>query len=218
MVIDVHPLAVFATATIADALDKVERPGCVAGLAPLDRNTLLIGRAFTVRYEPAPGPVGDIGDYLDEVGAGQVVVIDNGGRTDCTVWGEIMTVAAAARGVAGTVIDGVLRDGWRPLQDGYPVFARGRFMRTGKDRVQLAEVEGAVTVGGVDVEPGQLVVGDGDGLVVVPLDLEEELVAICRTIRDHEQSIIDDVWSGRSLAEARQDHGYSVLQRPIGDR
>jgi 4-hydroxy-4-methyl-2-oxoglutarate aldolase len=122
------------------------------------------GQAFTVAYEPAGTERGDVGDFLDDVPAGSVVVIDNAGRTDCTVWGGIMTQIALARGVAGTVVHGVCRDVGVSLAVGYPVFSAGRFMRTGKDRVRLAAVAVPLTIASVTVVPGDLVHGDADGV------------------------------------------------------
>jgi 4-hydroxy-4-methyl-2-oxoglutarate aldolase len=102
-----HPLAGFSTATVSDALDRLGRPGSLLGIAPLFDGARLCGRAFTVRYVTAGFPPGTVGDYLDDVAPGDVVVLDNAGRTDCTVWGDILTAMAADRSVGGTVIDGV---------------------------------------------------------------------------------------------------------------
>ena len=154
-----HPLAAHSTATISDALDRLGRPGSMLGIAPLFDGARLCGRAFTVRYVTATSPPGTVGDYLDDVAPGQVVVLDNGGRLDCTVWGDILTAMAANRGVGGTVIDGVCRDVQRALGLGYPIYSRGRFMRTGKDRVQVSDVESPVSIGGVNVQPGDLAGG-----------------------------------------------------------
>jgi regulator of RNase E activity RraA len=131
------------TPGVSDALDKLGIPGQCLGIAPLDnyRGTV-VGPAFTVRYVSCGQPAGTVGDFIDDVAPGDVVVIDNDGRTDCTVWGDIMTQYAGLRGVAGTVIDGVCRDVAKALGDGYPLFTRGRFMRTGKDRVEVAGVNG----------------------------------------------------------------------------
>ena len=83
---NVHSLAAYSTATVSDALDKLGRPGSMLGLAPLFDSARLCGRAFTVRYVAAGSPPGTVGDYLDDVAPGEVVVLDNGGRVDCTVW------------------------------------------------------------------------------------------------------------------------------------
>lgn len=207
------PLVAFSTATVSDALDRLGRPGSMLGLAPLSDGNRLCGRAFTVRYVAAGHPPGTVGDYLDDVGSGEVVVLDNGGRTDCTVWGDILTTMAHHVGVAGTVIDGVCRDVRRALDLGYPIYARGRFMRTGKDRVEVSDVGGPVTVGGVRIAPGQLLLGDADGVLAVPLDVEDEVAELCSRIADSERAIVADVLGGATLAEARRRHGYHRLQR-----
>lgn len=208
-----HPLGRHSTATISDALDKLGRPGSLLGIAPLFDQARLCGPAYTVRYRPAGSPAGTVGDYLDDVQPGQVVVLDNAGRTDCTVWGDILTAMAADRKVAGTVIDGVNRDVQRALDERYPIFSKGRFMRTGKDRVEVAEVGGPVSVGGVQIRPGDLLIGDADGVVAVPQEIADDVLRICEEISSRESSIVADVLAGTSLAEARARFGYHLLQR-----
>ncbi|WP_255621078.1 RraA family protein [Pseudonocardia sp. DSM 110487] len=208
-----HPLARFSAATVSDALDRLGFPGSMLGIAPLHNGARLCGRAFTVRYLTAGSPPGTVGDYLDEVAPGEVVVLDNGGRTDCTVWGDILTAMAADRGVAGTVIDGVCRDVQRAIGVGYPIYSRGRFMRTGKDRVEVSDVGRPVSVGGVQVRAGDLLLGDADGVLAVPRAKEEQVLEISTAIAEREDAIIADVLSGTTLAEARVRHGYHLLQR-----
>lgn len=208
-----HPLAQFSAATVSDALDRLGRPGSMLGIGPLFDGARLCGRAFTVRYVTAGSPPGTVGDYLDDVAPGEVVVLDNGGRTDCTVWGDILTAMAADRKVAGTVIDGVCRDVSRALSVGYSIYSRGRFMRTGKDRVEVSDVGRPVSIGGVNVAAGDLLLGDADGVVAVPRDVEEKVLEICAGIHAREEAIVADVLSGTSLAQARARHGYHLLQR-----
>jgi regulator of RNase E activity RraA len=209
----VHPLAAYSTATICDAMDKLGTESALHGLRPLSDGARLFGRAYTVRYVAAGSPPGTVGDYLDDVPPGDVVVLDNGGRTDCTVWGDILTAMAHARGVAGTVIDGVNRDVARALELPYPVYSRGRFMRTGKDRVQVSDVGRPVSAGGLQVAPGDLIIGDADGVIRVPAALAERAAGICAGIAASEEKILADVLAGVSLAEARRRHGYHLLQR-----
>ena len=148
-------LAALPTASISDALDVFGLPGSLHGIGPLCDATHTVGPAFTVQYEPVnPEQPGTVGDFLDDVGPGSVVVIDNDGRTDCTVWGGIMTRAAAARGIAGTVIHGTCRDVPSILDVGYPMWSTARFMRTGKDRVQLRAVQVPLRVDGSPSTPG----------------------------------------------------------------
>src|SRR5437764_9130533 len=98
------------TTALSDALDRLGIPGQCLGIKPLDPQFRLTGRAFTILYGPAGVPPGTVGDYIDDVEPGQVVVLDNGGRENATVWGDILTWVAQRRSVAGTVIDGACRD------------------------------------------------------------------------------------------------------------
>ncbi len=158
-----------STAEISDALDFFRLPGSALGIAPIAGPAKLAGQAFTVRFAPVDTATpGTVGDFLDDIPVGAVAVLDNGGRLDCTVWGGIMSRLAAARGIGGTVVHGVCRDTHEADQAGYPLYARSRFMRTGKDRVQVEAVGGPVTLSDVRVCPGDFVVGDADGVVVVP--------------------------------------------------
>ncbi|WP_026196943.1 RraA family protein [Sciscionella marina] len=205
--------AALGSATVSDALDKLGRPGSLLGMAPLADGQRMIGRAFTVRYVSAQVPAGTVGDFLDEAEPGQVIVLDNDGRLDCTVWGDILTSVAHHRGISGTVIDGVCRDTHRALSIGYPIYSRGRFMRTGKDRVEVAEERGPVTIGGVTVRHGDLLLGDSDGVVSIPGDREEQVLATAEMIQAREESILAAALAGAPIAEARARYGYHDLQR-----
>lgn len=109
------------TAAISDALDAVGIDGQLHGIAGLTSDFAAAGPAFTVRYENADaGERGGVGDFLDDVPAGSMIVIANNGRTDATVWGGIMTETAAAKEIAGTVVHGVCRDVGTSLTHGYP--------------------------------------------------------------------------------------------------
>ena len=87
--------------------------------------------------------------------------------------GDILTEIAHRRGIAGTVIDGINRDVALCLSLGYPVYSRGSWMRTGKDRVQVEGTKVNVNIGGARVQPGDLLRGDADGVIVVPKEHEE---------------------------------------------
>lgn len=202
----------FSTPTVSDALDKLGLSGACHGIAPLFNEARACGPAFTVRYVPIGTEGGTVGDFIDDVPAGSIVVLDNQGRTDCTVWGDIMTTLAGAMNIGGTVIDGVCRDVDRALGDGYPMFSRGRFMLTGKDRVACAEVGGTVTIGGFIVRQDDIIVADGNGVVVVPKERAVEVAEIAREIDAVEAKIIQDIQSGSTLREARARHGYHNLQ------
>ena len=203
------------TATISDALDKLGIAGQCLGIKPLDHRFKLAGRAYTLAYAPVGHPVGTVGDFIDDVPAGHVVAIDNGGRADATVWGDILTFTAHQRGLGGTVIDGACRDTHLALDIGYPLYSRSYSMRTGKDRVQLEATQIIVTVGDARVAPGDILRGDSDGVVAIPHDRETEVLDAAEAIDAAEMRIRDAVAQGLRLDEARAQQHYHQLQRPV---
>ena len=200
------------TATLSDALDRLGIAGQCHRIKPLDPTFRLVGRAYTLRYGPAGNPPGTVGDYIDDVPVGAVVVLDNGGREDATVWGDILTDIAQRRGIAGTVIDGICRDVALSLSLGYPVYSRGSWMRTGKDRVQVEATQVPVNIGNARVSPADLMRGDADGVVVIPRAFEDEVLAAAEQIDAAEGRIREAVRSGLRLDEARKEFKYHQLQ------
>jgi regulator of RNase E activity RraA len=200
------------TATLSDALDRLGISGQCANIRPHDPGFRLCGRAFTVQYGSAGVPAGTVGDFIDDVPAGEVIVLDNRGREDATVWGDILTEIAHRRGIAGTVIDGVSRDVALCLDLRYPIFARGRWMRTGKDRVQVEGVNRPVVIGGVRVTPGDIVRGDADGVVVLAREHEGAILEAAEEIGQAEDAIREAVRGGKRLDVARADFRYHSLQ------
>ncbi|PHH91868.1 hypothetical protein CDD83_9962 [Cordyceps sp. RAO-2017] len=214
---DQELVALFAdvdTAAVSDALDKLGMAGQALGIMPLENyQQVTVGPAFTVRYVPAGQPAGSVGNFIDDVGPGDVVVIDNRGRTDCTVWGDIMTQYAGLRGIAGSVIDGVCRDVTRAIGDHYPLFTAGRWMRTGKDRVEVGAVNEPVGIGGAHVKPRDIVVADANGVVFVPRDRAREVAEVARWIEKNEAGIREMIVDGATLSKAREVFKYHQLQR-----
>lgn len=202
------------TPGLSDAMDKLGIPGQCLGISPLENyRSVVVGAAFTVQYVPASIPPGTVGDFIEDVSPGDVVVIANDGRTDCTVWGDIMTQYAGARGIAGTVIDGVCRDVSKALDDGYPVFSKGRYMRTGKDRVEVLSVNQPVSIGGARVCARDIVVADANGVIVVPRARAADVAERARQIETVESDIRTLISQGKTLKQAREALGYHTLQR-----
>jgi len=200
------------TATISDALDRLGIVGQCRGIKGRDPDFRMAGRAFTMRCGPKTTPPGTVGDYIDDVPEGSVVVIDNRGLTDATIWGDILTEIAHRRKLAGTVIDGISRDVHLCRSLGYPVFSLDHWMRTGKDRIQLEEMGCVVGIGGARVAPGDILVGDPDGVIVIPREHEEAVLAAAEEIEAAESRIRDAVRTGMRLDEARAQFKYHQLQ------
>jgi len=200
------------TTSLSDALDRLGIAGQCLNIKPLDPRFRLTGRAFTILYGPAGSPPGTVGDYIDDVPVGGVVVLDNGGRENATVWGDILTWVSNRRGIAGTVIDGACRDTHLSRELGYPIYSRSYSMRTGKDRVQVEAMGGTVNIGEARVQQGDILRGDADGVVAIPKEHEEAVLAAAEQIDAAEQQIRAMVNDGHSLTEARAKLGYHKLQ------
>ncbi|WP_072524723.1 RraA family protein [Clostridium sp. Marseille-P3244] len=198
--------------SISDAMDKIGLPAGLYGIKPIVPGTVMCGQAFTVRYVPCGEVKGTVGDFLDDVEPGQVCVLDNGGRDYCTVWGDIMAMAASLKGIEGTLIYGVCRDIKDIRNIRYPIFSNGYYMVTGKDRVEVAAVNEPVTVAGLKVCPGDLIFGDDTGALVIPFDKVEQVLGIAKEIEKKEEMIRQYVKGGMSLREARAQTGYHHLQ------
>ena len=198
--------------TLSDALDRLGIDGQCVGVMPFDRGMAFAGPAFTIRMVPVGQTGGSVGDYIDEVAPGQVVALDNDGRLDATVWGDILTLVAHRKGIAGTVIDGVCRDIGPSIELGYPIFARANTMRTGKDRVTLDACNVTVQIAGVRVDPGDWLVGDGDGVVAIPAARLEEVIQTAEQVAAAEARIRAAVLRGERLDEARKAARYHQLQ------
>ena len=200
-------------ATLSDAMDKLGIEGVCRGIKPRDHGFRLAGRAFTVLYGPvdAVNP-GTVGDYVDDMKPGEIAVLDNGGREDCTVWGDILTQFAHTHGLGGTVIDGPCRDVHLCLELGYPIYSRSYSMKTGKDRVEVNATQVPVSIGGARVRPGDILIGDADGVVVLPRELEDRILEVAEQIHEAEEAIRKLVAEGATITEARARMNYHKLQ------
>jgi regulator of RNase E activity RraA len=166
--------AQLATPTIANALDDIAFEGVLSGLAQMVPGTRCIGRAVTVRE--ITGRRGDfrsedfkVGQVIDAAQPGDVLVIDNGGHRVST-FGGLATLAAKLRGVAGLVADGGVRDLEEMIEHEFPVFARHMTPLTGRSRLAVTSINEPVSCGGVRVRPGDVIVGDGSGVVCIPAE------------------------------------------------
>lgn len=200
--------------SISDAMDKLRIFGALYHIKAVVPDTYLCGQAFTVHYMPNGTAKGTVGDFIDDILPGEVAVIDNNGRDDCTVWGDIMSIYASQHGIAGTVIDGVCRDINVIRELKYPIFTKGTYMVTGKDRVFVDRTNCPVSIAGIQVNPGDLVCGDNTGVVVVPFERVNEVLETAKNIEKVEQQILKHVRAGMPLKEARKLTGYHTLQTP----
>jgi regulator of RNase E activity RraA len=204
-----------STPQVSDALEPFGVVSGLAGIRPAVPGQKLFGTAFTVAKEINHDPnYREAAEFVDQVPAGQVVVIDNLGIETSTCWGGILTHCAKKRGLGGTVINGLNRDidEIRVLE--YPVFSKGFFMVTGKGRTRLKDVNVPLTIQGVTIAPGDFLFGDDNGVVVIPARILSEVAERASAISAVEDGIVDLILrENSSLREARERLRYSDLTR-----
>ncbi len=146
---------------------------------PLREEMIVIGRAMPVLmidvHGPQKKPFGLLTQALDDLKSGDVYLA-SGGDMRCAYWGELLTAAARTRGAAGAVLNGFHRDTPKVLEQNWPVFSRGRYAQDSSVRTAVADFRCPIEVGEVWIEPGDLVFGDLDGVVVIPRAVEREVI------------------------------------------
>lgn len=200
------------TAALSDAMDSLRTPPCVLpGIRPRTPGTVACGPAFTVRYRPVDDTTTfhNAANYLDDVPAGSVVVVDNGGSLECTNWGSLLTAVALHRGISGTVVHGSVRDVKESSAAGYPLFSTGVTMVSAKNRAVLDRTGAEVDVAGTTVAPGDWIVADDNGALRIPAALVEEVVRRAEAVERTESRIREAALGGSRLDEARARFGYA---------
>ncbi|MFE4963435.1 isocitrate/isopropylmalate family dehydrogenase [Streptomyces sp. NPDC056660] len=208
----VDRLAALDTASVSDALDSLGIPGVLAGISARVPGARTAGLAYTVTYQPVDRSderFRNAANYLDDVPDGSFVVVDNGGSTTCTNWGSLLTAVARSRGVRGTALHGSARDLAEIRAAGYPLFSTGATMVSGKNRVELAATGRRITIGEVTVRPGDVIVADDNGVLVVPAEQAAEVADRAERVEGTESAIAEAVGTGLRLDEARRRFGYA---------
>lgn len=200
------------TSLLSDALDRAGRRNQCLGpdIVPLS-GAPLEGRAFPFVLErvdaPADPPYRGLLRGLDAVPAGAVVVIPGGRAPDAALFGELMATACLARGAAGAVCEGYVRDVMDVRALGFPLFGCGTVPYDMDGRLEVVGHDRPVEIDGVTIDPGALIVGDEDGVVVVPPDVEEAVLAAAAEKASKESEFGAAVASGMSPSEAYERFG-----------
>lgn len=206
-------LAQFNSSELSDALDSLNIESVLLGIHPLSLGTKMIGPAYTVHYKPydtMPDTFKSAGNYIDNVPMGAVIVIDNAGREECTIWGDILTEVALMKSIRGTVIYGACRDVETIRALAYPVFTKAVTMRSGKNRVYKASEQVALSIGRVSIHPGDIIFGDDCGVLAIPQQHLDTVIAKAKNIQRTEQLIVAAVQQGMSLEDARAQYRYDM--------
>jgi 4-hydroxy-4-methyl-2-oxoglutarate aldolase len=189
-------LAQFGAATVYEA--NGQRDALDPQIKPLDPRSKVAGRAVTVALEPADNWY--IHVAILEAGENDILVVDAKGYLNAGPWGDVLTLAAQQRGLAALVIDGAVRDSQQIVESGFAVFTRGVCIRK-TSKVQPGQVNVPVTVGGVVVNPGDIIVGDADGLVRVAANDVDQAISSARTREQKEEDMRQRILAGASTLE-----------------
>lgn len=190
----------FSGVTVSSISDSLERMAGAVGLHPVGdslsslRGRAMVGPALTVRTRPGDNLA--VHKALDVAQPGDVLVIDARGELVNAILGELMTAYAATRGISGLVVDGAVRDRQAISTGALPVFARG-FSHLGPYKSGPGELYGTVTIGGVTVHNGDVVVGDADGIVIVPRGRAREALEAAEQVIVSEAQQAKDIEAGQ---------------------
>jgi len=197
---------------ICDVLDTIGYqhqylPNRIQALRPTD---VMVGRAYPTIicdvYGEQEQPLGLLTDAVDHIEPGEVYIVTGGDRR-CSYFGEIMTATVKKRGAVGAVIDGYMRDTRLVLEQDFPVFSMGRDAQGSGYRNQVLRYRCPVEIGNIHIDPGDLIFGDIDGVVVIPQAIENEAItAILAKVRG-ERETREAIESGMSAVEAVKQFG-----------
>lgn len=200
------------TAVLGDILDRERyyHQFLPQAIKPLHTAYRLAGRAFPVRIEDVSGPqsqpFGRLTEALDAIQPGEIYLA-TGGSMNCAAWGEIMTATARTRGGAGAVIDGYHRDTPRVLEQAWPVFSRGSFAQDAGVRSSVIDFRCRVKIGDVSVDPGDLIFGDIDGVLVIPRAVEKSVIELALEKVAGEKIVRREIESGSSSTDVFNRYG-----------
>lgn len=200
------------TPVVGDVLDSLEfaHQFLPQSIQPMLPGMQLVGRAMPVLmidvYGEQKQPFGKLTEALDQLQSGEIYLA-SGGEMRCAYWGEILTATARMRGAVGAVVNGFHRDTPKVLEQNWPVFSRGRFAQDSRVRTQVADYRCPIEVGRVHVEPGDLIFGDQDGVVIVPHAIEADVIDQALKKASAENLVRQEIETGLSSTEAFRKYG-----------
>jgi 4-hydroxy-4-methyl-2-oxoglutarate aldolase len=202
------------TCAVSDGMDRLGLKGATFGVRPMWSCPKIVGRAVTMKIKPVglDKPKQHLGTQaIVAANPGDIIVIDNGGRPDTSCWGGLLSLAAQTKGISGVVIDGACRDIDESRDVGFPVYARATVPMTARGRVIEESFNQEIAFAGVQVHPGDLVIADGSGIVIVPRAKEEEAVREAEAVGATEARMAEGIREGMSVLEVLERLGYEQM-------
>jgi len=191
----------FEAVSAPNVTDAMHRKGAMVGIVSVCGRKKAVGPAVTVRT--LAGDWAKPVEAIDVARPGDVLVIRNEGRTDVAPWGELATHSARNRGVAAVVIDGAVRDVDDIREMGFPVFATATVPNAGEPK-GLGEINSEIACCGQEVRPGDWIVADESGVVVIPRERAYEIARRAMEVRKTEERLREEIRRGRTLSEVSE--------------
>ncbi len=204
-----------STTNLSDAIDALGYKGATFGIVPMWHTmTKIVGPAVTVKMTAAGETKGKHHLGVSAIAAaekGDVIVIDNGGRIDTSCWGGILTNGAMMKGISGVVIDGACRDVDEFVECGFNVYARGSVVATARGRIMEEATNVMIQFAGVQVRPGDIVVGDKSGVVIIPIEHLDEVIEKAEQLEAKEEAMIKEIKAGVPMLEVDSKFNYERM-------
>ena len=201
------------SAVIADVLDELgfRNQTLCAEIRALTPSNKLCGRVFTARAQavneiPAEPYKLEL-EAVDAMERGDVFVIDAGHNSESAFWGELLSTACVAKGVRGVVMSACSRDMWKLREMSFPVFGIGCNPADSKGRIDTIEVGKPITIDGVRIKNGDFIIGDSDGVVIIPSKVLSETLRFAQAKVSAENTVRDELAAGVSVTEVFRKHG-----------
>ena len=192
----IHELSKFSTATIHEALGK--SGNLPSAIKPIARGMKVCGPAYTVQTIACDNKI--IHRAYANASSGDVLVVHCSDYYEAGYWGDLMSLGAKTKGIAGLVIDACVRDADDIEAMNFPVFSRGLCIR-GTSSLEGGTLNKSIVIGGVTINPGDIIVGDRDGVVVVPKELLAETIEKAKAREIREESIREQLRQGKTSIE-----------------
>ena len=206
------------TCAVSDALDSLGLDGAVTGIRQLSTEQRIAGRVMTVKLgsdQPVGGPVRHLcSGAIEAAGPGDIIVVEQLTGIDAAGWGGVLSTAAKYKGIAGVILEGPARDIDESRAMGFPVYARHATARTARGRIFEQEFDCVITVGNVEVYPGDLVIADASAVVFIKDERAEDIIKAAERITAKEALMVEALQEGKPAGEVMGTDYESMLDKP----
>ena len=206
------------TCAVSDALDGLGMDGAVTGIRQLSAEHRIAGRVMTVKLgsdQPVGGSIRHLcSGAIEAAGRGDIIVVEQLTGIDAAGWGGVLSTAAKHKGIAGVILEGPARDIDESRALGFPVYARYATARTARGRIFEQEYDCSITVGNVEVNPGDLVIADASAVVFIKAARAEDVLTAAELINAKEALMTVALLQGKPASEVMGADYESMLDKP----